>query len=375
MAILTGHLSEAPAADIALRSAGAAAVALAVSLAAGPAVIGYLRGRKVQQYIRRHTGADAVDLSQMHAGKAGTPTMGGILMAGGMVAGLGVFGDWTSPAMLLVLGMALGFGAIGFIDDYRKLFLQNGKGLTAVQKLVLQAILGTAFGTIFLTVFAGAVAHSAHPDAGAATLALPLPGGPVVALGLAYIPFAALVLTGASNAVNLTDGLDGLAAGTGLVAALCLGTAAAVSGLPALAAGWELPSVAGAAEAAVAMGALLGACAGFLRFNRNPAKVFMGDTGSMMIGGALAAAALVSKMELLLLVVGGVFVAEAGSVILQVASVKLRGRRVFLMSPLHHHFERVGWPETVIVSRFWLAAALLGALGLAMMLGPALLRA
>lgn len=349
---------------ITVRSAAALVLAFVLGVLLGPRVIGWLRQRKIGQHIRQVTGKDSVDLYEMHAGKAGTPTMGGVLMVIAVMTAIILFGDWREPVLQLAVAMMLGFGAIGFVDDYRKLTGQNSKGLSSRGKLLWQGLLGISFGAIWLWCFPDLTRYAFAESTGPDMIVLPFFKEAAVSLGVLYLLFAAFVLTATSNAVNLTDGLDGLASGVSAVSALCFAVIAYLAGRYDMADYLIIPHVRGAGELTVLLAAMVGACFGFLWWNSHPASVFMGDTGSMMIGGLLGASALLVKQEFLLVIVGGVFVAEAMSVILQVGSMKLRHKRIFLMSPLHHHFERAGVPESKIIVRFWLVSALLALAGL-----------
>jgi phospho-N-acetylmuramoyl-pentapeptide-transferase len=255
--------------------------------------------------------------------------------------------DLTNPYVWLALGTTLGFGLIGFVDDYRKLRRRNSAGLRGKQKLLWQFVVATLAASLllFLPGF-----HS--------TLTIPFFKELQPDLGLWYIPFAALVLVGASNAVNLTDGLDGLAIGPVMIAGFTYGLFAYVSGHVKMAEYLQIPYVAGSAELTVFCGALVAAGMGFLWFNAYPAQMFMGDMGSLSLGAALGIVALISKQEILLVVVGGIFVVEAISVIFQVTSYKLTRKRIFRMAPIHHHFELKGWPEPQIIVRFWIISAI-----------------
>lgn len=298
----------------------AAGVAFVAALAVGPVVIPVLRRMKFGQSIRQEG-------PERHYAKAGTPTMGGIIILAGVFLSSMIFAG-KQPEVWLALFVTLGHGIIGFIDDFIKVVLKRSLGLKARQKLV---------GQIFMAL---SLAFIADAYFGRGTdLWIPL-AGINIDLGPLYYVLIFLVLIGTTNAVNLTDGLDGLAAGTMTVAA----TAYAV-----IAMAFDKPQL------AVFCMAVAGATLGFLRFNIHPAKVFMGDTGSLALGGALAAVAVLTKTELLLIIVGGIFVLEALSVIIQVISFKSTGKRVFKMSPVHHHFELSGWTETKVVTVFWLA--------------------
>lgn len=304
-------------------------VAAAVVLITGHFAIPALHRLKFGQSIRDEG-------PKSHRAKSGTPTMGGLMIAAGITVGT-LVATGREPAVLLALFVTLGHLVIGFVDDYIKVVKKRNLGLKARQKLagqIFMAVLVTFIGTRWLGI--------------TTDLWIPFVAR-TVDLGLAYYILVFFVLVGTTNAVNLTDGLDGLAAGTVAVAAVAYALVCVHFGKAALAA------------FCVAVAA---ACLAFLRFNAHPARVFMGDTGSLALGGALAAAAILTKTELLLIVIGGVFVVEALSVIIQVISFQTTGRRVFLMSPIHHHFELKGWPETKVVHRFWLAGVLLSILAL-----------
>lgn len=273
--------------------------------------------------------------------------MGGALILFSLTLATLLLADLTNPYVWLALGTTLGFGLIGFVDDYRKLRRRNSAGLRGKQKLLWQFVVATLAASIllFLPGF-----HS--------TLTIPFFKELQPDLGLWYIPFAALVLVGASNAVNLTDGLDGLAIGPVMIAGFTYGLFAYVSGHVKMAEYLQIPYVAGSAELTVFCGALVAAGMGFLWFNAYPAQMFMGDMGSLSLGAALGIVALISKQEILLVVVGGIFVVEAISVIFQVTSYKLTRKRIFRMAPIHHHFELKGWPEPQIIVRFWIISAI-----------------
>ena len=318
-----------------LRGMLAALFSLAVAVLLGPRMIGWLGAR-----FREPNVSDCSKIETLHRKKHATPTMGGLFLVAAIVVSLALFGDWTHGGVGIALLVALAFCGLGAVDDLIK--LRRGKGISARAKLTAQ--IGIAVVAAIL------LWHQQSTLGQPLTLRVPLLGGSL-ALGIGFIPLAVLVMVGSSNAVNLTDGLDGLAAG-------CLVFAVSAMAI--------VLAIAGAGEMLVLCGAMIGGLLGFLRFNRHPAQVFMGDTGSLPLGALLGLLAIAARQELLLLVVGGVFVVEAVSVILQVGSYKLRRRRIFLCAPLHHHFQLRGWPETRIVTRFWVASALCAALGLAM---------
>ncbi len=349
---------------ISVRAAGALAFSFILSLIFGNRTIRFLQRLKVGQFIRDSKGDGALSLMEMHAKKAGTPTMGGLMIAWTFALSLLLFGDWSEPVLILAFVTTIGFGLIGFVDDYRKVVRKQSEGLTTKEKLAAQSVLALVFAVFCTSVFNGIVTYPQVPGFAFTDLALPFFKSVVVPLGLLYIVYSYFVLTGTANAVNLTDGLDGLASGVAITSALAFAVIAYLVGRVDTSAYLLIPYVRGAGELCVLLCALIGSCFGFLWFNCYPAKMFMGDTGSMLIGGALGSVALLTKQELLLLIIGGVFVAEAGSVMLQVASFKIRKTRIFLMSPLHHHFERLGWPESQIIVRFWMISALLALAGL-----------
>ena len=295
------------------------------------------------------------DGPESHLSKQGVPTMGGVLILGAMTVSILLWADLTNGLVWLVTGVTLFFGMIGSIDDLRKISKQNSRGLSARGKLLLQ-IAGAMVVGIYLHI---------HPEYDG-SLSLPFIKSFQPDLGLWYIPFAVLVIVGASNAVNLTDGLDGLAAGPLVISGSVyvifsyIASHAIVSGY------LQVPFVQGAGEVAVLCGAMVGACLGFLWFNTYPAQIFMGDVGSLALGGMLGSVSIIIKQEFLLAIVGGIFVMEALSVILQVGYFKVSGgKRIFLMAPFHHHFEKKGWQEPKVVVRFWIISIILGLAALA----------
>lgn len=341
---------------ITFRATVSAFIALLIGIILGPKVIERLKQLKIGQYIRKIDPSKGPDLSQMHSGKSGTPTMGGILILISFLIPVLLLADLTNRLVILTIIVTLWLGMVGFIDDYIKLAMRRSEGLTAATKFSGQLLLGLIVG-IYLH-YSPILTHNSeevffpffkrlHPD-----------------LGWFYIPFVMLVIVGTSNAVNLTDGLDGLAIGCVITSALAYVVMTYIVGRVDYTAYLNIPYVAGAGELTVIVAALVGASLGFLWFNSHPAQVFMGDTGSLALGGILGVIALLIKQEMSLVIVGGVFVIEAMSVIIQVTSFKLRGKRVFLMSPLHHHFERAGLHESKIITRFWIISAILAMLGL-----------
>jgi len=334
---------------ITFRAAGATVTALLLSLLLGPWFIRTLRRLSVGQNIR--------DVGpQSHQVKAGTPTMGGLLILLALLAPTLLWARLNNAYVWLVMGVTLAFGAIGFADDYLKVRRHRNLGLTARAKFLLQVGVAALGGAVLLSL--------PSPFDYPSTLAFPFFKSLVLHLGLLYVPFVALVLTGSSNAVNLTDGLDGLAIGATLVAAATYAIFTYVAGNRVVADYLQVTPVSGVGEVTVFCGALVGASLGFLWFNCHPAEVFMGDVGSLAIGAAIGMVAILAKQEILLILVGGLFVVEAVSVILQVGSFKLTGRRVLRMAPLHHHFELAGWAEPKIIVRFWILAVLFALLSL-----------
>ncbi len=331
---------------ITFRTLIAALTAFAVSMLLGPWFIRRMSASQIGQTIRP-------DGPQSHLSKAGTPTMGGALILFSLVLATLLLADLANFYVWLAILVTVGFAAIGFVDDYGKLRRGNARGLSGRAKLIGQ----------FAVAFVGATLLYARPDF-STELAFPFFKELRPDLGIGYIPFAALVLVSASNAVNLTDGLDGLAIGPVMATAFTYGVFAYVAGNARLADYLQIPHVPGAAELAIFCGALLSAGLGFLWFNAYPAKMFMGDVGALPLGAALGLVALVTKQEIALIVAGGVFVVEALSVIVQVVSFKLRGKRVFLMAPVHHHFELRGWPEPQIIVRFWILSILCAVMAL-----------
>jgi phospho-N-acetylmuramoyl-pentapeptide-transferase len=279
--------------------------------------------------------------------------MGGVLILFAVVVATLLWTDLTNRYVWLAVFAMISFGAVGFWDDYLKTVRGRNQGLTALQKIVAQAVVALGIGVLFYSL-----------PAYSTKLSVPFFKAFSPDIGLFYIPFAVLVIVGASNAVNLTDGLDGLAIGPVMVAAMAYTVVAYISGHKVFADHLLIPYIEGSGELAIFTGSILGASLGFLWFNTYPASVFMGDVGSLPLGAALGTVAVISKHELLLLLVGGVFVIEALSVIFQVVSYKSRGKRVFLMAPIHHHFELKGWEEPKVVVRLWIIAMLLALVSL-----------
>jgi phospho-N-acetylmuramoyl-pentapeptide-transferase len=333
---------------ITFRSAGAVLTALIVSFLFGKPVIAWLRRLKVGQHVRN-------DGPQTHLTKQGTPTMGGILIIMAVMAATLLWSDLTNKYVWVVLFATAAFGGIGFWDDYVKVVKKRSKGLSARQKFGLQIVASLMIG-IFLYKFSG--------DREATFLSVPFMKRFILDLGWFYIPFVCVVIVGSSNAVNLTDGLDGLAIGLVGIAATANAVLVYLGGNRIIAEYLKILYIPGSGELVIFCGALLGASLGFLWYNAHPAEVFMGDVGSLSLGGALGTLAVVTKHELILVVVGGIFVVETLSVALQVASYKLTGKRVFKMAPIHHHFEQIGWPESKVITRFWIVGIILALVSL-----------
>ena len=333
-----------------LRAILAAVTALAMALFIGPTMIGLLTRYQIGQRVRS-------DGPQSHLQKSGTPTMGGGLVLVAMVLGTVLWADVSSRFVWILLGSTLGFGLIGFYDDYLKLVVGNSKGLAARYKYLAQSIVGIA--TIMTL-------H--HLRQTPAETALYVPFFKTVAVPMTTAGFVALcyfVIVGTSNAVNLTDGLDGLAIMPAVMVAAALGVFAYVTGNFKFATYLQIPYIPGVGEALIFSATLVGAGLGFLWFNAYPAQVFMGDVGALAIGAALGTLAVIVRQEIVLFVMGGVFVIETVSVMLQVASFKLTGKRIFRMAPIHHHFELKGWPEPKVIVRFWIISFVLVLVGLA----------
>jgi phospho-N-acetylmuramoyl-pentapeptide-transferase len=336
---------------ITFRSGGAVLTALLISFFVGPRLILWLRRKQSNGQPIRPDGPNGHLLR-----KQGIPTMGGFLILLALTTSTLLWADLTNPYVWIVLFVTVGFGLIGFFDDYRKLTKNSHRGLSGRSRLALEALLA-ASACIAITYVA--------PPSLSTALAVPFFKNVLFQLGWFFVPFGILVIVGASNAVNLTDGLDGLAIVPAMIAAGCFALIAYLVGNLIFANYLQIHHVVGAGELTVFCGAMVGASLGFLWFNAPPATVFMGDTGSLSIGAALGAISVVTKHELVLTIIGGLFVLEAVSVIVQVASFKMTGRRVFRMAPLHHHFEQLGWEEPTIVIRFWIIAWILAIAGLA----------
>ena len=338
------------------RAVFAAVTALLICVVSGPWMIRKLAELKLGQPIRGDD--DLRGLAETHGKKRGCPTMGGILIIWAVVDSVLLWARPTSHLVLLSLATLIWLGAVGFLDDYAKVSAQKTAGMRARTKLFYQIGLGLFVGGYLLL--------DPQLNVTARTLMVPFVKQPlIVDMGWWTLLLVVVVIVGSSNAVNLTDGLDGLATGCTLTVALTYAVMTFVSGNRNFSAYLQVPHVVGAGELTVVCAALVGASLGFLWFNCHPAQVFMGDTGSLAIGGLIGAIAVMIKQELVLVIVGGIFVMEAGSVVLQVASYKLRGKRIFAMAPLHHHFELRGWSETKVTTRFWVLSVIFALLGLA----------
>jgi phospho-N-acetylmuramoyl-pentapeptide-transferase len=329
---------------ITFRSAYALATALLIALVLGPPVIRRLRRLKIGQQVRD-------DGPQSHLPKAGTPTMGGVLLVIAIAVSTLLWGNLTNRAVWTALLATLWMGGVGFLDDYLRVVKRYRKGLLGRYKLAGQILLGVGVFCIVFFFPARSILEPAQTN-------VPFLKRTVVDFGWLYLPFVILVVTGASNAVNLADGLDGLAAGMTAFAAVALGAMCYVTGHAKFSSYLNIAFIQGAGELTIFCSAVIGATLGFLWWNCHPADVFMGDTGSLSLGAALGTVAVLIKREFLLAIVGAIFVIEALSVMAQVLSFKLWGKRVLRMAPLHHHFELMGWKEPRVVVRFWIAAAL-----------------
>jgi phospho-N-acetylmuramoyl-pentapeptide-transferase len=330
---------------ITFRTGAATLTALFIAFMMGPPLIRALGRMRVGQPIR--------DIGPDHQSKAGTPTMGGLLILLSLLVSVLLWSNLDNRLVWTVIGMTMGYGVLGFVDDYRKVKGGSSAGISARMKLFWQTLLA-----LFV-----AVAIYTDPSFDA-QIAVPFFKHFTPHLGWFYIPLATFIIVATSNSVNLTDGLDGLAIGPVMIAAFTFLILSYAAGHSVISEYLAIKYVPGAGHLAIFCGALLGGGLGFLWFNASPAQLFMGDVGSLALGGALGTMAVLIRQEILLAVVGGIFVVETLSVIIQVASFKLRGKRVFLMAPIHHHFEQLGWPEQKIVVRFWIISAILGLIAL-----------
>ena len=322
-------------------------IATFVSIYWGKRFINYMRAKQFGQAIR--------DLGpESHKKKAGTPTMGGVFIVGSMFIGCLVAGNFTSGPFLYVLAVLLSYFMLGGLDDYLKILKKNSDGVSARGKLLWQ--FSTSGLVSYLMIRNGVIDTQLY---------VPFLKDPILDLGWFYIPFSSVVIVGSSNAVNLTDGLDGLAVGPIITSAATLGLLSYVAGHSEFSGYLFIPYTQSVGEIAVLCAAIIGAGVGFLWYNSYPAQVFMGDVGSLSLGGGLGAIAVLTKNEILFVIIGGIFVMEAISVILQVGSYKLRKKRIFKMAPIHHHFELSGWPEPKVIVRFWIMSIFLAILAIA----------
>jgi len=288
--------------------------------------------------------------------KIGTPTMGGVLILAGLFSSILLWGNLSSPYIWVLIFIVTSFGLLGAYDDYKKIKFSNSSGVSFKFKIIIQIII-SVLGILILTHFTD------HPDL--KNLYFPFFKNLLINLGWFFIPFSVFIIVGSSNAVNLTDGLDGLATVPVILVAGCFAFISYVTGNIVFSEYLQIPYIEGVGEVTVFLGSVIGACLGFLWFNAPPAKIFMGDTGSLALGGSLGAVGIITKHEIVLAITGGLFVLEATSVIVQVLSYKLTGKRVFKMAPIHHHFEKKGWAESTIVVRFWIISIILAMIGLA----------
>lgn len=325
---------------ITFRTIYAVVTALVLSFLIGPYIIRKLSNMQIGQVIRD-------DGPSNHLSKKGTPTMGGIIILFCIIVPTLLWANLKNPYIWLLITVTTGFGIVGFVDDYKKWVQKDSRGLRPAHKFLGQCII--ALGVALFLYFTGFNT----------SITVPFFKNVVIAMGWAYIPFVILVIVGASNAVNLTDGLDGLAIGPITIAAATYMLFTYLTGHAKIANYLQIMYVPNSGELTIFAGAMVGASLGFLWFNTYPAQVFMGDVGSLALGGVLGTLAIITKHEILLVLVGGVFVVEALSVIFQVGSFKLRGKRIFRMAPIHHHFELNGWPEPKIIVRFWIISIIL----------------
>ena len=335
---------------ITFRTGGAIMTALLFVFLFGPAIIDMLRLKQGKGQPIREDGP------QSHLAKRGTPTMGGLMILSGVLVSTLLWANLQNPYVWIVLGVTLSYGAIGFYDDYLKVTKQTASGFGGRARLGLEFLVAALAALAIMK-----VGTPGFSDA----LTLPFFKNVIIPLGYLFVLLGILVIAGAGNAVNLTDGLDGLAIVPVMIAAATFGLIAYLTGHAVISKYLQIHYVAGAGELAVICGALIGAGLGFLWFNAPPAMIFMGDTGSLALGGALGSIAVATKHEIVLAIVGGLFVLETLSVVIQVASFKLTGKRVFRMAPLHHHFEQKGWKESTVVVRFWIISVVLALVGLA----------
>ena len=323
---------------------------LFIVLIIGSPFIKYFSTRKILNPIRNDGPSDHI------IKKIGTPTMGGVIILFGLLAAVILWGDLKNIYLIFCIYIALTFGVLGAYDDYIKIKFNNSSGISSKLKLLIQIIL-SIIGISALTYFSDYSEIS--------NLYFPFFKNLIINLGWFFIPFGVFVIVGSSNAVNLTDGLDGLATVPVILVAACFAFISYVTGNIVFSDYLQIPYIEGTGEISIFCGAVIGSCLGFLWFNAPPAKIFMGDTGSLSLGGSLGAIGIITKHEIVLAITGGLFVLEALSVMVQVISYKMTGKRVFKMAPIHHHFEKKGWPESTVVIRFWIISIILAMIGLA----------
>ena len=323
---------------------------LFIVLVIGSPFIKYFSTRKILNPIRSDGPSDHI------IKKIGTPTMGGVIILFGLLAAVILWGDLKNIYLIFCIYIAITFGALGAYDDYIKIKFNNSSGISSKLKLLIQIII-SIIGISALTYFLDYSEIS--------NLYFPFFKNLIINLGWFFIPFGVFVIVGSSNAVNLTDGLDGLATVPVILVAACFAFISYVTGNIVFSDYLQIPYIEGTGEISIFCGAVIGSCLGFLWFNAPPAKIFMGDTGSLSLGGSLGAVGIITKHEIVLAITGGLFVLEAVSVMVQVISYKMTGKRVFKMAPIHHHFEKKGWPESTVVIRFWIISIILAMIGLA----------
>ena len=323
---------------------------MVIVLLIGTPFINFFSARKILDPIRKDGPTDHI------VKKIGTPTMGGVLILLGLFSGILLWGDLSSNYIWFLLFIVTSFGLLGAYDDYKKIKHKNSSGISFRFKIISQ-ILIAIIGVLLLSKF------SNHDEL--TSLYFPFFKNLIINLGWFFIPFSVFIIVGSSNAVNLTDGLDGLATVPVILVAVCFAFISYVTGNVVFSNYLQIPYIQGMGEVSIFCGSIIGACLGFLCFNAPPAKIFMGDTGSFALGGSLGAVGIITKHEIVLAITGGLFVLEAVSVIVQVLSFKLTGKRVFRMAPLHHHFEKKGWAESTVVIRFWIISIILAMIGLA----------
>ncbi len=335
---------------ITFRTGLAVFTSLIIVLLIGGPFIRLFSNRKILNPIREDGPSDHI------IKKIGTPTMGGVIILIGLLISVLFWGDLTNIYVLFCIYIVLSFGLLGAFDDYKKIKHGNSSGISSKLKLVIQVLLAM-FGVVILTYF---VEYEEFKN-----LYFPFFKNLIINLGWFFVPFSIFVIVGSSNAVNLTDGLDGLATVPVILVAGCFAFISYITGNIVFSEYLQIPYIDGTGEIAIFCGAIIGACLGFLWFNAPPAKIFMGDTGSLSLGGSLGAVGIITKHEIVLAITGGLFVLEALSVMVQVISFKLTGKRIFKMAPIHHHFEKKGWPESTVVIRFWIISIILAMIGLA----------